>query len=43
MARITIKSDGNGLFEFALGKVLSGKYMEVSWALAVRFGERKDK
>ena len=44
MARITIKSDGNGgavvigtppsdngFFEFALGKVLAGKYTEISW------------
>ena len=44
MARITIRSDGNGgavvigtppvdngFFEFALGKVLAGKALEVSW------------
>lgn len=55
MARITIKSDGNGgaivigtppadngFFEFALGKVLAGKYTEISWEPIVRFGKRKD-
>lgn len=53
MARITIKSDGNGgavvigtppadngFFEFALGKVLAGKYTEISWEPIVRLGER---
>lgn len=55
MARITIKSDGNGgavvigtppaddgFFEFALGKILAGKYTEISWEPIVRLGERKD-
>lgn len=44
MARVTIRSDGNGgvvvigtppkdngFYEFALSKVLSGKYTEISW------------
>lgn len=44
MARVTIRSDGNGgamvigtqpkdngFFDFALGKVLSGKATEISW------------
>ena len=44
MARVTIRSDGNGgaevigtppkdngFFDFALGKVLSGKFTEISW------------
>ncbi|MBO5953300.1 MAG: hypothetical protein J6Q53_04170 [Oscillospiraceae bacterium] len=61
MARITIKSDGNGgaevigtppadngFFEFALGKVLAGKYTEISWEPydpwkpIKQMGERKD-
>lgn len=55
MARITIRSDGNGgavvigtppadngFFEFALGKVLAGKYTEISWEPIVRMVERKD-
>ncbi len=53
MARVTIRSDGNGgaevigtppadngFFEFALGKVLSGKFTEISWEPIVRLGER---
>ena len=44
MARVTIRSDGNGgaevigappkdngFFDFTLGKVLSGKFTEISW------------
>lgn len=55
MARITVRSDGNGgaivigtppddngFFAFALGKVLAGKYTEISWEPIVRVGERKD-
>ena len=55
MARITIKSDGNGgaiiigtppadngFFEFALGKILAGKYTEISWEQIVRKGERSN-
>ena len=54
MARITIRSDGNGgavvigtpptdngFFDFALGKVLAGKYTEISWEPIVRMGERR--
>lgn len=53
MARVTIRSDGNGgaevigtppkdngFFDFALGKVLSGKFTEISWEPIVRMGER---
>lgn len=33
--------EDNGFFEFALGKVLSGKFTEISWEPIVRMGERK--
>lgn len=52
MARITIRSDGNGgavvigtppadsvFFDFALGKVLSGKAIEISWKPIDGLGE----
>ena len=55
MARVTIRSDGNGgtvvigtppddngFFDFVLGKVLSGKYTEVSWEPIARMGERRE-
>ena len=55
MARITIKSDGNGgavvngtppvdngFFDFALGKVLSGKATEISWEPIVGLLERRE-
>ena len=55
MARITIRSDGNGgavvvgtppadngFFEYAMGKVLSGKFIEISWEPIVMVGERKE-
>lgn len=55
MARVTIRSDGNGgaevigtppkdngFFDFALSKVLSGKFTEISWEPIVRMGERND-
>ena len=55
MARVTIRSDGNGgaevigtppkdngFFDFALGKVLSGKFTEISWEPIEAVGERKN-
>lgn len=55
MARITIRSDGNGgaevigtppndngFFDFALGKVLSGVFTEISWEPIMELGERSD-
>lgn len=55
MARVTIRSDGNGgavvigtppadngFFEYALDKVLSGKFTEISWEPIVWMGERKE-
>ena len=55
MARITIRSDGNGgaevigtppndngFFDFALGKVLSGVFVEISWEPIVGLGERRE-
>lgn len=53
MARVTIRSDGNGgaevigtppkdngFFDFALGKVLSGKFTEISWEPIAGLAER---
>lgn len=37
----TIPKD-NGFFNFALGKVLSGKFTEISWEPIVAVGERND-
>lgn len=31
----------NGFFEFALGKVLAGKYTEISWEPIVSISERR--
>lgn len=55
MARVTIRSDGNGgaevigtipkdngFFDFALGKVLSGKFTEISWEPIEAVGERNN-
>lgn len=55
MARVTIRSDGNGgaevigtppkdkgFFDFALGKVLSGKFTEISWEPIETVGERNN-
>lgn len=32
----------NGFFEFALGKVLDGKFTEISWEPIVGIGERRN-
>jgi len=53
MARVTIRSDGNGgaevigtppkdngFFDFALGKILSGKFTEISWEPIAELVER---
>lgn len=32
----------NGFFDYALGKVLSGKFTEISWEPIVVVGERND-
>lgn len=55
MARVTIRSDGNGgaevigtppkdngFFDFALDKVLSGRFTEISWEPIEAVGERKN-